>query len=171
MNTNIVIGGIVALVVFVGGYLVLTLGQAPMMDEPMAMEDIAKTTEKEVMMDDEIVGDEKEMINDDMTSDAAGVYTMYDETKLALADAGQVVLYFNASWCPSCRALDSDIETHLSDIPAGVAILKIDYDTATELKQKYGITQQHTLVQVDSDGEEITKWTGSPTLAALLTKL
>ena len=32
-----------------------------------------------------------------------------------------------------------------------------------ELKQKYGITTQHTFVQVDADGNEVAKWTGSLT--------
>ena len=44
----------------------------------------------------------------------------------------------------------------------------MDYDNSTSLKQKYGVTYQHTLVQVDSKGAQIAKWSGSPTLSALL---
>jgi hypothetical protein len=43
----------------------------------------------------------------------------------------------------------------------------VDYDNSTALKQKYGVTMQHTLVQVDAKGNLIAKWTGSPTLSAL----
>ena len=36
----------------------------------------------------------------------------------------------------------------------------MNYDTEDELKKQYGITQQHTLVQIDSDGNEVEKWIG-----------
>ncbi len=100
-----------------------------------------------------------------------GSYEPYAASKLAMAEKGDVVLFFRASWCPTCRALDADIRAHLGDIPSGVTILEIDYDNSTALKQKYGVTHQHTLVQVGSAGNLITKWDSSPTLASLLTKV
>jgi thioredoxin-related protein len=38
-------------------------------------------------------------------------------------------------------------------------------DTATdqaekELAKKYGVTYQHTFVQIDAEGNEVTKWNG-----------
>ncbi len=99
---------------------------------------------------------------------SAGTYEAYSDSKLALADSGDVVLFFRASWCPTCRALNADLKANLESIPAGVTILDVNYDNSTVLKQKYGVTYQHTLVQVDSSGTMITKWTGSPTLSALL---
>lgn len=100
-----------------------------------------------------------------------GSYEVYAPEKLALADSGDVVLFFRASWCPTCRALDADIRAKIDEIPAGVAILDVDYDNSTALKQKYGVTYQHTLVQVDSDGNQIAKWQGSPTLEALISEV
>lgn len=91
---------------------------------------------------------------------SAGTFTTYDESLLANAEDGSVILFFHASWCPSCRALERDINSDLSAIPDGVTILQIDYDEATALKKKYGVTRQHTLVQVDADGNEIKKLTG-----------
>jgi hypothetical protein len=44
----------------------------------------------------------------------------------------------------------------------------VDYDNSDELKKKYGVTYQHTLVQVDKDGNLIKKWSGSPTLTSLV---
>jgi hypothetical protein len=38
--------------------------------------------------------------------------------------------------------------------------LKTDYDSNNELKKKYGVTYQHTFVQIDSNGNMITKWNG-----------
>ena len=96
---------------------------------------------------------------------------MYAPEKLAWAKEGKVVLFFKASWCPTCKAVDADIKAHLAAIPAGTHILEVEYDNSTELKKKYGVTYQHTFVQVDSNGTQITKWAGSPTLVSLLTNI
>ncbi len=104
-----------------------------------------------------------------MTS--AGSYETYEASKLAMAKEGKVVLFFRASWCPTCRALDASIRKEASAIPGNLTILDVDYDTYKDLKAKYGVTTQHTLVQVDADGREITKWVGSENLAELVAKL
>jgi thiol-disulfide isomerase/thioredoxin len=100
-----------------------------------------------------------------------GSYESYAPEKLAHADSGKVVLFFRASWCPTCRTLDADIRAHLADIPVGTVILDVDYDTSVPLRQKYGVTYQHTFVQVDAQGNTIVKWAGSPTLSALLSNV
>lgn len=107
---------------------------------------------------------------DDMMA-KAGSYEAYGPEKIARAEAGDVVLFFHASWCPSCRGLNSNIEGNLGSIPAGVTILKVDYDKETGLKKKYGVTYQHTLVQVDKDGNMIKKWSGGSTLDGLLAQI
>lgn len=98
-------------------------------------------------------------------------YESYAPEKLAFAETGNVVLFFRASWCPSCRALDKDINENLGAIPTDLKILDVDYDNSQELKQKYGVTTQHTLVQVDKDGNMISKWSGSPTLSSLVSQI
>ncbi len=100
-----------------------------------------------------------------------GFYEAYDASKISRAEDGTVILFFHASWCPSCRALNADIEKNLDSIPEKISILKTDYDTETELKKKYGVTYQHTLVQVDQNGEMIKKWSGSPNLNSLLSQI
>lgn len=107
------------------------------------------------------------MENDTAMMAKAGSYETYEASKLAMAKEGDVVLFFRASWCPTCRALDADIKKNLSAIPVGVTILDVDYDRYADLKKQYGVTTQHTLVQVDADGKEIAKWVGSATLAEL----
>jgi thiol-disulfide isomerase/thioredoxin len=97
-----------------------------------------------------------------------GRYVNYHESELAFADEGQVVLFFSAEWCPTCSILRADLDKKKDSIPSEVLILKTDYDTETELKQKYGVTYQHTLVQVNSDGELIKKWSNSYTLEEIL---
>jgi thioredoxin 1 len=101
-----------------------------------------------------------------------GSYESYSPEKIAMASsAHNVVLFFHASWCPTCIALDKDIKSHVKDIPSNLTILDVDYDTSTSLKQKYGVTVQHTLVEVDAKGNLIKKWLGSPTLADLASKV
>ena len=91
---------------------------------------------------------------------SAGTFQDYSADKLALAENGSVILFFHAAWCPSCRQLEKDINANLSQIPNNVHILKLDYDTQTELKRQYGVVRQHTMVLVDADGTEIKKLTG-----------
>jgi thioredoxin 1 len=130
--------------------------------------------EKTDMMSKDTSGmaDKKDTKDDGMTKDMVkGGYHPYASDKITMAESGKVVLFFHASWCPSCRSLSSDIESNLSAIPAGVHILKVDYDKEVELKKKYGVTNQHTLVQVNKEGTLITKWSGSPKLSSLLTQI
>ncbi len=101
----------------------------------------------------------------------SGSYQDYTPAQLAAAKTGKVILFFKASWCPTCKAVDADIMKNLGEIPGSVRILKVDYDNSAELKTKYGVTYQHTFVQVDADGKQLKKWNGSPTLSALLSEV
>ncbi|MCR4334721.1 MAG: thioredoxin family protein [Patescibacteria group bacterium] len=163
-NTGIIIG-VIALVVVVGGVY------ASMNSKNDAL---MKNKEGESMMVpvpgyegvDEMIVDDGELMM------KAGSYEAYAPEKVALASATHdVVLFFRASWCPTCRAVDADIKANLSKIPSSLAILDVNYDNSTALKQKYGVTYQHTFVQVDKDGNLIKKWSGSPTLIALVAEV
>lgn len=144
-------------------------------EETMTQEDASMTMEgsAEPMGDRSMMEEEGDVMmeEDDMMMESSGVYETYDAAKLASAEDGDVVLFFRASWCPTCRALDADIRENMSDIPADVTILDVDYDEYSDLKQQYGVTTQHTLVQVDSEGNEIAKWVGSSTLDDVLAKV
>lgn len=100
-----------------------------------------------------------------------GTYSSYDTSKLANANNGKVVLFFHAPWCPHCKATDADILKNLSSIPSNVTILKVDYDSSGELKNKYGVTYQHTFVQVNSGGDKLKLWAGSATLNDILKQI
>lgn len=55
-------------------------------------------------------------------------------------------------------------------IPAKVTVVKVDFDTAIDLKQKYGDMVSDTFVKVDSAGAKAMTWSGQPVsdvLAAL----
>lgn len=163
-NTGIILGIIVVLLV-VGGIVMYSnkAEDSSMMGDKMMMDDKMKGEDKMMEKDDGAM-----MKKDEGSMTAAGSYESYSPDKLARADQGDVVLFFRASWCPTCRALDADIKANRDSIPSGVTILDVDYDNSTSLKQKYGVTYQHTLVQVDSSGNQIAKWMGSPTLVSLL---
>lgn len=98
---------------------------------------------------------------------APGAYlTLADyRTQMAQREGTTVVYFFHAPWCPTCRATEESVST--DGVPAGLTIVKIDYDSEIDLRQQYGITQQHTFVQVDPDGNELAKWTGSTTAAEI----
>lgn len=72
-----------------------------------------------------------------------------------------VVLFFAAPWCPTCRETDENLTAE--GVPAGLTVVRTDYDTETDLRQKYGVTVQHTFVQVDEMGTQLAKFSGSTT--------
>ena len=94
-----------------------------------------------------------------MTKDVAGMYKDYSPTALAEAtkNGHKAVLFFWAAWCPSCKSANAEFLANLSRVPNNVTILKVNYDTEKTLKTKYGVTYQHTFVQVDAQGNQITK--------------
>ena len=71
------------------------------------------------------------------------------------------VLFFAASWCPDCKAIDKALMADASSIPDGVSVVKVDYDKATDLRKQYGVTMQHTFVQVDDMGKEVAQWSAT----------
>lgn len=88
-------------------------------------------------------------------------YEWYSKDALIKAQQkGRAVVYFWAVWCPTCKVLDAQLKERSNELPEDVTILKTNYDTEKELKKKYQIVQQHTLVQVDKEGNEVTKWIG-----------
>lgn len=119
--------------------------------------------EEDIMMDK----DDDKMMKDEPSSMMLkeGVYADYSAAKVEDEQkAGQkVVLYFYAPWCPFCRAADADFKANGDKIPAGVTVLKTDYDSNTALKAKYGVNYQHTFVQIDNNGNMVTKWVSGDT--------
>jgi thiol-disulfide isomerase/thioredoxin len=93
---------------------------------------------------------------------AHGDYKDYSESTVQNEQkAGhKVVLFFHAQWCPFCKAANTAFINKRSQIPVGVTVLKTDYDENVDLKTKYGVTYQHTFVQIDNDGTLVSKWSG-----------
>lgn len=138
-------------------------------DDAMMLED----EEGESMMKDDVMEKEGEVIekNDTaMMEKTAGDFVVYEETDISSLE-GNIVLDFSAPWCPSCRTFKSDVEANLGNIPGDMTLVLVDYDTNKELRKKYGVTTQHTFVQIDAQGNELQKWSGGSTLASVVAKV
>lgn len=78
-------------------------------------------------------------------------YVAYEES--ALAHEQTVVLYFYAPWCPYCRANDARLEEWFAQGLLDFTVYKVDYDTAADLKGRFGVAVQDTFVKIDAQGE------------------
>ncbi|MBU1251535.1 thioredoxin family protein [Chryseoglobus sp. 28M-23] len=120
-------------------------------------------------------GDEPRVAATDSAAASDGFserYQPYSEEALAAAGPDDtVVLFFSAVWCSTCKVLRDDIAAQPESIPDDVLILLVDYDDSTDLKQQYGVTYQHTLVQVDRTGAGIARWELSRSLEELLSTI
>jgi len=106
------------------------------------------------------LGEEGMMMN-------SGEYRDYSADMIGNSE--NTVIFFAASWCPSCVAADKNLSS--SDIPAGLTVLKADFDSETALRREYGVVAQHTFVSVDSDGNQLRKWVGGTTIDDIVEKL
>lgn len=78
----------------------------------------------------------------------------------ALAAGGPTVVFFNASWCPSCQATMRELNGRWEEARPGLALVIADYDKETGLKRRLGVTYQDTFVQVDEAAERVGIWNG-----------
>lgn len=82
-----------------------------------------------------------------------GRYENYSAEAFENEKTAQRLLFFHASWCPQCRELDASILA--TSLPADVVIYKVDYDSRQDLRKKYGVALQTTVVKVDKDGNKL----------------
>ena len=164
-STNIIIAIIVLVLIGSGVYVLNENKNKESVMKAEMMQSDKMMMEKEAMMSS---SSDAMMMKKDTMMVKGSSYEMYAPEKLVNAEAGNVVLFFRAGWCPTCRTVDSDIKANMKNIPANLTILDVDYDKSSDLKKKYGVTTQHTFVQVDSKGNLIKKWTGGSTLTSIV---
>ena len=146
MNNKTVIVGIVLLFLVGGGLFVAN-------KQSKISEDAKMAQEKAAMME----------------KNTSSRYVPYSKAAYDSAVGKRRVLYFYATWCPSCKQANEDFTANPNKIPEDVIVLRVNYndpDTDQEekdLAKKYGITYQHTFVQVDRTGKELVKWNGGDT--------
>lgn len=92
---------------------------------------------------------------------APGRYVDLADFDPASAEGTDIVYFFHADWCHFCRDTEASLEA--DGVPDGLTVVKVGYDEELALRQEYGVTTQHTFVQVSPEGERLAIWTGSET--------
>jgi len=181
MKNIAIIGGVVLVILGVG--YVATSGPQPTATPASETGTPAESADTAIVENESVVDEssedaatavaaESEAIDvETETAAASGSYQNYSAVALADSETKTSVLFFAASWCPSCRALDDNIVANQASIPDGVAIFKADYDAETALKQQYGVVRQHSVVVLDANGNQVGSVTHPATLEQLLAAL
>lgn len=157
MNNKTIVGIIVVALVVMGGYYAWsnskdTSSEANTVGSMMAANS-TPIVEKSTMMADQ-------------TAPSASGYVPYSQAALDAASNQRRVLFFYASWCPTCRPADADFSANAANLPADMTVIRVNYndpdtdEDEKELAKLYGVTYQHTFVQIDSSGKALTKWNG-----------
>ncbi len=143
-------------------------------DEEMTPKDESTVRPTDAMMNNDDSAIEGIKIVNDKMADSR--YVQYSKSALVSASGKRRVIFFYASWCPTCKSADVSFTQNESKIPSDLTLIRVNYndpDTDQEekdLAKKYGITYQHTFVQIDSTGKEVTKWNGGQ-INELLSKI
>ena len=161
MNKGIIVAGVG--IVLVGGVIFAANQQSQETNEvKMVVQDspIVTLTQEQIAMEKE-----KAMMNNNVSSR----YLPYSKDVLDQTAGNRRVLFFYANWCPTCRPTDANFQENISKIPEDVTVIRVNFnDPETDqeekdLAKKYAVTYQHTFVQIDSQGKEVTKWNGGQT--------
>ncbi len=164
MKNPIIIFAVIAVVAVVG-FGAYTLSQNSSQSDSMMKKDEAIMPKDDTAMEPTDATMEKD--GDKMMSDSR--YVEYSKVTLDQAAGNRRILFFYANWCPTCRPTDVDLSANKSKIPEDVTVIRVNYnDTDTDQSEKdlakqYDVTYQHTFVQIDGQGKEVTKWNGGQT--------
>lgn len=96
-----------------------------------------------------------------MKADAGAAVINYKseaDAQALVTDHGKdVVYFFTASWCPDCQAINMHLDNagDLAKLDKNTVLVKVDYDTESQLKTKYGITHQTAFVRIDGTGKVV----------------
>lgn len=104
--------------------------------------------------------------DDESMMQSSGRYVEYAGSVLDESKKTRRVLFFYANWCPTCRPADVEFRSRASELPNDVTVIRVNYnDPQTDaeekaLASKYGVTYQHTYVQIDESGNVVARWNG-----------
>lgn len=161
---------------FLGFFLLLSLlifsACSQPADQPAGESPQATAQENQDAPDDGDLGQADAQETETNTASGPGKYVTLEEYESAKSSYSEtdVVLFFNANWCSTCKVARDNIESSLLSIPADLTIVLVDFDTETELRKQYGVVIQHTFVQIDAAGNELARWSGSVTVEAIAEK-
>ncbi len=117
-----------------------------MQDEGMMKSEGMMSSHSMMMEKDEMMMDEGAMMKR-----APAVYATFSDG--VIGNGQSSILFFHAAWCPYCRTHDATLQSwYNSEGSIDISTYKIDYDSADELKARYGVVQQDTFVVIDGQG-------------------
>ena len=110
---------------------------------------------KEQGVEVEVMEESEEMNNETMNNDQeekeenkdGGSYSLYQEGVIGQGE--KIVLFFHATWCPYCIENDARLTKFYSAAQVPLSTYRVDFDTANELKTRFGVTQQDTFIVLD----------------------
>ena len=145
----------IALALLVTGCSSTAMSGSPAMSEsPSAMMSGAMSPSPSAMMSDAM--------------SAHGSYVSLADYQAAMSKyAGGSIVYFFSSMTSADSATTDTALMASGAIPAKVTVVKVDFDSASELKTTYGVTMADTFVQVDKSGAKVMSWTGQPVATVL----
>lgn len=115
-------------------------------------------------------------VTGDETALSASRYVPFSPGALDGATQMRRVLFFYANWCSTCRPADTIFSQQAAQIPEDTVLFRVNYNDSDtdqaekDLAQKYGVTYQHTFVQIDAQGNRVALWNGGQ-MAELLQNL
>lgn len=147
---KVILGTLIGLILVVGGYFFLTNQNVQAPTTTLSPTGFDQMAERDV-------------------ESPQGRYIQYSPEEFEAQKDKKRVLFFYANWCPICRPADQDFIENENLIPQDTVLIRVNYndsdtdDSERALANKYGITYQHTFVQISENGMEITKWNGGQT--------
>lgn len=155
------------LIIGIVGFLAMAVVSLRQIFMPQANQLSSQMTNDESGNEAMQVGEETSAMEDnDRVAPAGSRYLVYQDTALTEISGNRRVLFFYANWCPTCIPADRNFNANQDQIPEDVVVIRINYnDQETsadekDLAKQYGITYQHTFVQIDENGQEVAKWNG-----------
>ena len=116
----------------------------------------------EMMSDYSMEKDDAMMASDDemgmMLIEPYPDFPGLEKARMMAADK-PTVLFFYATWCPTCQEAKKALQARAEELD-GINLYIVDYDNSDDLQKKYGVTYQHTFVQIDEQGMAVQKWNG-----------
>jgi thiol-disulfide isomerase/thioredoxin len=146
--------------------------KSDMMNDEKMMDDSEEMSKdemkKDAMEDSKEIMDDAAEIAEEVVMKKEGKFVAYSAEEVA-ATSGNKVLFFHASWCPSCTGAAKNLSAETA--PEGLNVFKVDYDSNADLKAKYGVVSQHTFVEIDENGTMVNRWFGSRNYTDILAEL
>jgi thioredoxin 1 len=81
-----------------------------------------------------------------------------------------VALHFHADWCPTCKAQATLLQTLKAEPGLELTLLVANYDDEKDLKRRFNVRGQSTLVVLRGD-KEVTRSVGDTSVAGLRSAL